>query len=134
VGNSPLLTLHEERIPGATLFVKRLIDVVLSGVLCSRLDRCFDHSSTVKLDSPGPAFYSALRVGRKGRRFRCHKFPDYGCQSEETKEKLRARNLRRGADLSRSRKIRGSQSWEGGLRRYSLERSCPSCGTSSRVR
>ena len=50
----------------------------------------------VKLDSKGPVMYRAPRVGRKGRRFICHKFRTMVTNADELKEKLRHLNEREG--------------------------------------
>jgi exopolysaccharide biosynthesis polyprenyl glycosylphosphotransferase len=58
-----------------TLFVKRLIDIVLSGiliVLCVPLWIII--ALLIKKDSPGPVFYVQERVGKNGRLFPMYKF------------------------------------------------------------
>jgi lipopolysaccharide/colanic/teichoic acid biosynthesis glycosyltransferase len=57
------------------LVTKRVVDTALIfclGVLL--LPICGVIALLVKATSPGPAFYSQLRVGRRGRLFRLHKF------------------------------------------------------------
>ncbi len=46
---------------------------------------------------PGPVVYTAERVGRKGRRFRCYKLRTMVANAEKFKEQLRAANERQGA-------------------------------------
>jgi exopolysaccharide biosynthesis polyprenyl glycosylphosphotransferase len=50
----------------------------------------------VKLDSPGPIFFSQERVGRHGRPFRVHKFRSMVVDAEAQKASLLARNEREG--------------------------------------
>src|SRR4029077_14477606 len=50
----------------------------------------------IRLDSPGPAFYVALRVGWKGRRFRCYKLRTMVTRADEQKNSLRGMNERNG--------------------------------------
>jgi lipopolysaccharide/colanic/teichoic acid biosynthesis glycosyltransferase len=74
----------------------------------------------VRLDSPGPALYTALRAGRKGRPFRCYKFRTMVRSADTLKEGLRERNQRKGpffkvADDPRITRVGRL------LRRYSLD-------------
>lgn len=50
----------------------------------------------IKLDSRGPVFYCADRVGRKGLLFRCFKFRTMIQNADELKETLRGNNQRSG--------------------------------------
>jgi lipopolysaccharide/colanic/teichoic acid biosynthesis glycosyltransferase len=50
----------------------------------------------IRLDSPGPVFYTAERAGAKGRRFRCYKFRSMVTNADHLKDDLRARNQREG--------------------------------------
>ena len=97
IGEVPVVTLHREPSPSATLFLKRLLDVigstfglVLTGPLMAIA------ALLIRLDSPGAVIYSAERTGAKGRRFRCYKFRSMVSDAAELKEDLRARNQRQG--------------------------------------
>lgn len=97
IGEVPIVTLHREPLPGAALFLKRSIDVVgaaIGLVLASPLMALV--ALLIRLDSPGPVIYSAERTGRKGRRFRCHKFRSMVTNAEHLKQDLRDRNQRHG--------------------------------------
>jgi lipopolysaccharide/colanic/teichoic acid biosynthesis glycosyltransferase len=50
----------------------------------------------VRLDSEGPIFYRAQRVGRKGRTFHCYKFRTMVVNADKLKEKLAHMNERDG--------------------------------------
>jgi lipopolysaccharide/colanic/teichoic acid biosynthesis glycosyltransferase len=50
----------------------------------------------IRLDSSGPALYSAERTGAKGRRFLCYKFRSMTTGADRLQETLRARNQREG--------------------------------------
>jgi lipopolysaccharide/colanic/teichoic acid biosynthesis glycosyltransferase len=50
----------------------------------------------IKLESRGPVLYSALRVGKKGRTFKCYKFRTMRPDADRAKELLRALNQRHG--------------------------------------
>src|SRR6185437_4038646 len=49
-----------------------------------------------RLDSPGPAFYCAQRVGRKGQKFPCWKLRTMVANADALKRELRATNQRSG--------------------------------------
>jgi exopolysaccharide biosynthesis polyprenyl glycosylphosphotransferase len=97
IGEVPVVTLHREPLPGAALFMKRLLDVTGAAfglVLASPLMAIV--ALLIRLDSPGPVVYSAERTGAKGRRFRCYKFRSMVTNAEHLKEELRNRNQREG--------------------------------------
>jgi lipopolysaccharide/colanic/teichoic acid biosynthesis glycosyltransferase len=50
----------------------------------------------IKLDSTGPVFYAAERVGRRGRPFRCYKFRTMVNNADALKAGLRGHNQRAG--------------------------------------
>lgn len=59
----------------ASLFFKRVFDVVVSGLLLVMLSPIMLLLTiAIKIDSPGPVFYRQVRVTRYGRKFRIHKF------------------------------------------------------------
>ena len=97
IGEVPVVTLHREPLPSAALFLKRLLDVAGAAfglVLASPLMAIV--ALLIRLDSPGPVFYSAERTGAKGRRFHCYKFRSMVTDAAQLKEDLRARNQRVG--------------------------------------
>jgi exopolysaccharide biosynthesis polyprenyl glycosylphosphotransferase len=97
VGEFAVRVMYREPIPEPELFLKRVMDIagsaigliVLSPVLALT-------AAAVKLDSPGPVLYRAPRVGRKGRRFVCHKFRTMVVNADDLKDKLRHLNERQG--------------------------------------
>jgi exopolysaccharide biosynthesis polyprenyl glycosylphosphotransferase len=97
VGPFPLLKVHEEPIPVVGLAFKRTLDVLGAAVLLLLLSPLMAALGiAIWLDSPGSILYSAMRVGRKGRRFRCHKFRTMVANADEQKDQLRQANERRG--------------------------------------
>ena len=97
IGGFPALNLHGEPIPAFGLAVKRAMDILISSVglaLCSPL--LAGAALWIRMDSPGPVVYSALRVGKKGRKFRCYKLRTMVASADAQKESLRASNERRG--------------------------------------
>ena len=51
----------------------------------------------IKLDTPGPILFTQLRVGKRGRLFRCHKFRSMSVDAEERKLELAHLNEATGA-------------------------------------
>lgn len=71
----PLIHVEIPQFDGGQYWVKRTMDVVIAGtglVLLAPLLLVL--ALLVRIDSPGPALFSQLRVGRDGRRFRMWKF------------------------------------------------------------
>jgi exopolysaccharide biosynthesis polyprenyl glycosylphosphotransferase len=121
IGDMPLISLHEERLPVAGLMLKRLLDVAGAGVALIFLAPVLAVlAMLVRLDSPGPVLYAALRAGRKGRAFRCYKFRTMVRDADGLKEKLRERNRRQGPffKITDDPRITRVGRW---LRRYSLD-------------
>ena len=50
----------------------------------------------IKLDSPGPVFFSQTRIGKNGRRFKIWKFRSMYIDAEERKKELQAQNEIKG--------------------------------------
>ena len=72
------------------LLVKRLIDIVGSivGLILTAVLAPFV-AVAIKLDSPGPVFFSQTRVGKNGRRFKIWKFRSMYLDAEKRKKSLR---------------------------------------------
>jgi exopolysaccharide biosynthesis polyprenyl glycosylphosphotransferase len=97
IGDLPVMILHREPIPAFGLFVKRSIDIVgslLGLILISPILALI--AIAIQLDSAGPIFYCAHRVGKKGRKFVCYKFRTMIPNADELKDKLRSLNERQG--------------------------------------
>ncbi len=73
--HAPLIQIYPDLMPDWQLSLKRLIDIVVS-ILCLILlsPVMIVTAILVKLTSPGPIFYSQVRIGLKGRPFVMHKF------------------------------------------------------------
>src|SRR5258706_8917163 len=75
IGDIPLISLHEERLPLVRLFLKRALDVAGAGaafVLMAPMLALL--ALFIRLDSPRPFLYSALRDRRQGRPFCSYQF------------------------------------------------------------
>lgn len=120
-GTIPLLSLHQERLPATQLFFKRILDVVISScALMAAVPVMALIAIFIRLDSPGPVLYTALRVGRKGRRFPCFKFRTMSVRADQEREALRQKNERDGPcfKMTDDPRVTRVGRW---LRRYSLD-------------
>ncbi|MBP3876901.1 MAG: sugar transferase, partial [Lachnospiraceae bacterium] len=79
------------------LWIKRGIDIVggLVGLLLTAVLTLFI-APAIKLDSPGPVFFSQIRVGKNGRRFRIYKFRSMYQDAEERLAELMKDNEMNG--------------------------------------
>lgn len=121
IGGFPLLRLHSEPIPATGLAVKRLMDVVLSSIgLLLTSPLLLIAALWIRLDSSGPAIYTAQRVGKKGRKFNCYKLRTMVEDADAHKEKLREANERNGPffKMTGDPRITRCGRW---LRKYSID-------------
>ncbi len=79
------------------LFIKRIIDILggLVGLIFTGIITVF-LGPAIKLDSPGPIFFSQVRIGKNGRRFKIYKFRSMYIDAEERKKELEAQNEMNG--------------------------------------
>lgn len=79
------------------LFIKRLIDIVgsLVGIIITCIITPFV-ALAIKIESPGPVFFSQTRIGKNGRRFKIWKFRSMYIDAEERKKELEAQNEVKG--------------------------------------
>jgi exopolysaccharide biosynthesis polyprenyl glycosylphosphotransferase len=97
IGGFPTIELHEQPIPALARAVKRAIDVVAASIgLVLAAPLLAVAAIWIRLDSRGPAIYSAERVGRKGKKFHCYKLRTMVEDAEARKESLRQSNERNG--------------------------------------
>jgi exopolysaccharide biosynthesis polyprenyl glycosylphosphotransferase len=117
----PIFTLDEKPVPELGRLLKRTIDILLSasGILAA-LPLLTVVSAAVKLDSPGPILYRALRVGKKGNHFDCFKFRTMIADADLSKPQLRLLNQRCGAFFKLADDPRVTRIGRF-LRRYSLD-------------
>lgn len=121
LGHLPAIALHQERLPEFALFIKRTIDLLLSSTLLIFLSPLMAVVAfVIKLDTRGPLFYRAPRVGRKGQRFCCHKFRTMVTGADALKDSLRRLNQRQGPCFKIAKDPRITRAGRF-LRRYSLD-------------
>lgn len=121
IGEIPCITYsrlpHSERF----LFVKRLIDIVLSGLLLILLSPFLLIVATIiKLTSKGPIFFHWKVVGTGNRDFVGYKFRTMVEEAEEIKESLAAQNEMNGPvfKIKNDPRVTPVGKW---LRRFSLD-------------
>ncbi|HEY2409159.1 MAG TPA: exopolysaccharide biosynthesis polyprenyl glycosylphosphotransferase [Polyangiaceae bacterium] len=89
IGDEPFFGFGTPALQGQQLVVKRCLDialVVLASCLLAPLLLLI--AIAVKLDSPGPVFFSQDRAGLGGRRFRMHKFRTMRLGADSEKQSL----------------------------------------------
>jgi exopolysaccharide biosynthesis polyprenyl glycosylphosphotransferase len=79
------------------LLIKRLVDIVgaLVGLILTAIITPFV-ALAIKIDSPGPVFFSQTRIGKNGRRFKIWKFRSMYIDAEERKKELEEKNEVKG--------------------------------------
>lgn len=97
IGQFPTIPLHCGPVPEASLLLKRGLDILLSSLALVLLAPVLlAVAAAVKLDSRGPVFYSAERIGKRGRVFRCVKFRTMVFDAEQRRADVMHMNERDG--------------------------------------
>jgi len=97
IGQFPTIPLHRRDFPMGSFLMKRLLDIVLSSLaIFVSAPFILLIAVAVRLGSPGPIFYKAARIGRKGRTFSCYKFRTMVVDAEKLKADLEHMNEREG--------------------------------------
>ncbi|MBI5700615.1 sugar transferase [Candidatus Saganbacteria bacterium] len=90
VGGVPLITVSEIGLAGFNAFIKRLVDIIVSGVLLFILLPLFIIVALlIKINSRGPVFFSQNRVGQDGCLFPMFKFRSMVINAEEMLDKIK---------------------------------------------
>jgi len=121
LGIFPMASLHrgQPRIIG--LFCKRVVDTVLSLLaLIVTAPVMLAIAIAIKLESEGPTFYIADRIGKRGRVFPCFKFRTMVDDADRLKKDLTALNERDGVLFKVSNDPRVTRLGRI-LRKYSLD-------------
>lgn len=121
IGGFPVIELHGRPIPVFGLAVKRVMDVAgaFAGLMLTAPVIALV-ALWIRSDSPGPTFYAATRVGRKGRKFRCFKLRTMVTEADAQKETLRRANERNGPffKIDNDPRVTRCGRW---LRKYSID-------------
>jgi exopolysaccharide biosynthesis polyprenyl glycosylphosphotransferase len=97
VGQFPTIPLHRRDFPIGAYLVKRALDLTLAALGLVALSPILAILAIwIKLDSEGPVFYAAKRIGRKGRCFDCYKFRTMVTNADKLKADLEHMNERKG--------------------------------------
>jgi exopolysaccharide biosynthesis polyprenyl glycosylphosphotransferase len=97
LGGFPVMELCRQPIPALGLAIKRMIDVVIASLLLIAAAPLLALLALlIHMDSEGPVFYVAERVGRKGVKFPCYKLRTMVVGADERKDLLRDDNERNG--------------------------------------
>ena len=93
IGNYTVLTTSINYATAGQLFLKRALDIAggLVGCLITGILFLF-LAPAIYIKSPGPIFFSQVRVGKNGRKFRIYKFRSMYMDAEERKKELMAQN------------------------------------------
>lgn len=93
LGGIPLIGVREVTINRWQRALKRVMDVTLATIIgLLLLPLLGSIALAIKLDSPGPALFRQLRVGKGGRQFWCYKFRSMHQGAENDLEQLKAYN------------------------------------------
>jgi exopolysaccharide biosynthesis polyprenyl glycosylphosphotransferase len=121
IGGFPIIELHGQPIPAFGLAAKRFLDLVAASVALILAAPLLALAAVwILLDSRGPVIYSALRVGKKGKKFLCYKLRTMVAQADAQKEKLRGENERNGPffKMENDPRVTWCGRW---LRKYSID-------------
>lgn len=92
-GNSTVLTTCINSVTPTQAMMKRAIDIVGGLVGCAITGVLFIFvAPIIYIKSPGPIFFSQIRVGKNGRKFKMYKFRSMYLDAEERKAELLKEN------------------------------------------
>lgn len=125
-GGYPVLTTSMNIASGKKLLYKRMMDLAGAAVGCLlTILLIFLVGPIIYIQSPGPIFFSQIRVGENGRRFRLYKFRSMYPDAEERKSELMEENEISGELMFKMeddpRVIGGKHGIGGLMRRFSLD-------------
>lgn len=97
IGYYPVVMLHRRERRVFSLFLKRIVDIVLSfTAIVAILPVLAVISAAILLEGRGPVFYASERVGKRGRLFKCLKFRTMVPDAEVRQAEIAALNERDG--------------------------------------
>ncbi|WP_416389021.1 sugar transferase [Mediterraneibacter glycyrrhizinilyticus] len=97
MGGYTVLTSSLRFTSARQVFMKRALDILggLVGILITGIITIF-LAPAIYIASPGPVFFSQVRVGKNGKRFKIYKFRSMYMDAEERKKELMAKNEMQG--------------------------------------
>lgn len=96
-GSYSVITYSMFRTSAKKLVIKRFVDIIggiVGLVICGILTLFL--APAIKIDSPGPVFFSQTRVGKNGRRFKIYKFRSMYQDAEQRLKDLQGGNQMNG--------------------------------------
>ncbi len=92
-GDYTVITYSRFKASVKKLMVKRLFDIIggIVGLILTGIITIF-LAPAIKIDSPGPVFFSQTRVGKNGRRFKIYKFRSMYKDAEARLKDLESKN------------------------------------------
>lgn len=121
IGGFPVIQLHGEPIPVLGLAIKRAVDILGAAALLLLTSPALAFAALwIRCDSSGPILYPALRVGKKGKKFRCYKLRTMIAEADTQKDTLRKTNERNGPffKMENDPRVTRSGRW---LRKFSVD-------------
>lgn len=96
-GDYSVITYSTIHASSRRLWIKRVVDIFgsLIGLAVTGVITIF-LAPAIKIDSPGPVFFSQIRVGKNGRRFKIYKFRSMYVDAEDRLKELQAQNKVKG--------------------------------------
>jgi len=95
IGQFPTIPLHRGAVPELGLVFKRIFDTAFSLLTLLALSPLLVAIAiAIKLDSPGPVFYTSERIGKRGVVFRCFKFRTMVRDAEKRRSEIMHMNER----------------------------------------
>jgi exopolysaccharide biosynthesis polyprenyl glycosylphosphotransferase len=93
INGIPLISIKQTALTGWNLILKRALDLSLSLVIVLLTAPLWALIAlAIKLDSPGPVFFTQERAGKYGRPFKVYKFRSMYVGAEAEQQKLAAQN------------------------------------------
>jgi exopolysaccharide biosynthesis polyprenyl glycosylphosphotransferase len=121
IGQFPTIPLHRREFPIGGFLLKRVLDITVSSIALLLLSPVMlAIAIAIRIDSEGPTFYRAHRIGRKGRTFNCYKFRTMVANADKLREQLSHMNERDSVlfKIANDPRITRVGRW---LRKYSLD-------------
>jgi exopolysaccharide biosynthesis polyprenyl glycosylphosphotransferase len=121
IGQFPTIPLHRREFPIGGFLLKRVLDITVSFIALLLLSPVMlAIAIAIRIDSEGPTFYRAHRIGRKGRTFNCYKFRTMVANADKLREQLSHMNERDSVlfKIANDPRITRVGRW---LRKYSLD-------------
>jgi exopolysaccharide biosynthesis polyprenyl glycosylphosphotransferase len=121
IGQFPTIPLHRGEAPELGLLFKRTFDTIFSTLALVAISPLLVVIAiAIKLDSPGPVFYTSERIGKKGVVFQCIKFRTMVRDAETRRAEVMHMNERDGVLFKISNDPRVTRLGRF-LRKYSLD-------------